>query len=105
MTRSKNCTVHASNGANDIKNLACIKKVAKHVTDPQYNDIKLVYVAHGWSHTNPWGDNVDGWLLNLKDSLFKRYKKGHIVVGIIHWDYGSRFPAITPSNSSSFTSK
>ena len=102
-TRDKHCTVDSSNGPNDTRNIACIRKVAKHVTNPKFNDAKLVYVVHGWSVYNPWRDSYLDWLLDLKNSLLKRYKKGHIVVGIVYWIHGSRaVRRIMPSNSSYF---
>ena len=69
---------------NNAINDKCLNTVATFFKKSDNAKNMLVYIACGFGIGN------DDWLPDLKDSIFNKYGEGHIVVGIIYWDSGSK---------------
>ena len=91
------CTVETKKGNSDKKVKECLDYVKKSLTDTKQPDAKLVYIVHGYK-----GHGGVSWIRNLKNNLFKKNKKGSIVVGIVSWKSGARliYPNLGKKKSS-----
>jgi hypothetical protein len=86
MVNNQSCSVVSRNGKNDRSNQACINRVARSLTGTEQSYPTLIYIAHGFVHSE-YQNTYTG---KMKDSLLNRYNARSIVVGIVAWEHGSR---------------
>ena len=88
MGNEDSCFVVTRKGKNNGGNKDCIQKVASYLARSKKSGTKLVYITHGYK-------SEAKWMMEMQNSLQKRYRNSNIVVGLVYWKHGARGSWVT----------